>query len=71
MTFVTAVMKDTSQALPWSLQAFFQAPPLSPEGKKNVWEVMGQSVTPEAFKESSFLLPSSVWVELKVLGEDS
>lgn len=71
MTFVTAVMKDTSQALPWTLQAFFQAPPLSPEGKKNVWEVMGQSVTLEMFKENSFLLPSPVWVKLEVLGGDS
>lgn len=64
-------MKDTSQALPWNLQAFFQAPPLSPEGEKKVWEVMGQSDTSEMLKKISFLLPFPIWVELKVLGGDS
>lgn len=65
-------MKDTSQALPWNLQAFCQAPPLSPEvEKKDVWEVMGQCDTSEMLKKISFWLPFPIWVELKVLGGDS
>lgn len=63
-------MKDTSQALPYSSQAYFRTPPLLPEEKRQLRSDGAEWHLRNVLRKL-FLLPSPVWVELKEQSGDS